>query len=149
VGDGESEAVKLYLKKSFYGLSPADEQSEKAFLALSFGDVIEVDYHKEKGRTDQQRKAIEVFCSLLADEFNKAGLDKRAVFAKLREGVEIPWDQGGVKNDIWRLIQIAAIGKESTTDLHTDEVSKVYELVNRFTAERLGVHVPFPSRFGV
>jgi hypothetical protein len=103
---------------------------------------------QEKIRTDQQRKAIEVFCRTLADTLNAAGLDQRKVLAAMKEGVEIPWGQESVKDTIWRNIQIALVNKQSTTELETIEVSRVYDVVNRFTSERFGVSVPFPDRFG-
>lgn len=100
-----------------------------------------------KQRTDQQRKAIEVYCRELADAFSGAGIDKRAVIEQFKQGVEIPWSQDGIKDDVWRVIQVAILKKESTVDLSSEEVSKVYEVVNRFTAEKFGVSVPFPDRF--
>jgi len=100
-----------------------------------------------KQRTDQQRKAIEVFCRNLAKTLNDAGLDQRAVIQHFKEGVEIPWSQDAVKDSIWRIIQQAMVKKESTVDLEPKEVSQVYEVVNRFTAENFGVSVPFPDRF--
>ena len=95
-------------------------------------------------RTDQQRKAIEVYCRELAQALNDAGLDQRAVLAKMREGVEIPWGQESVKDTLWRRVQIALTGKESTAKLNTDEVSKVYDTLNRWLGQTLGVSVPFP-----
>lgn len=127
-----------------------DEASERLFNSLHLNDVIELDYEHtgERVRTDQQRKAIEVFSRIAAKALNDAGLDKREVFAKMKEGAEIPWDQEGFKNDIWRQFQIAMLNKESTTELEPKEVSAVYEVINRFLGERFGLHVPFPSRFG-
>ena len=102
----------------------------------------------ERKRTDQQRKAIEVFCRKLADTLNDSGQDQRKVLAAMKEGVEIPWGQESIKDTIWRRIQIALLDKESTADLEPAEVSRVYDVVNRFTSERFGISVPFPDRFG-
>ena len=50
-------------------------------------------------RTEQQRKAIEVYCRLLANELNEAGFD-------VTDGVvlELPvaWTQNNVKELIWK-----------------------------------------------
>lgn len=99
-------------------------------------------------RTNQQRKAVEVYCRELAKALNEAGLDQREVFSRMKEGAEIPWSQDTVKENIWKQIQSAMLMKDSTTDLETVEVSQVYEVVNRFTASRLGVSVRFPDRHG-
>lgn len=142
--------MKIQFKRSPYGFVAADDTSQRLFDSLHLNDLIELDYEHvgERVRTDQQRKAIEVFCRNAARVLNDAGLDKREVFAKMKEGAEIPWCQDGFKNDIWRQFQIAMLDKESTADLETKEVSQVYEVINRFLGERFGVHVPFPSRFG-
>lgn len=105
-----------------------------------------VEFHWTEGRqrSDQQRKAIEVYCRILAKELNDAGLDQRAVLAKMREGVEIPWRQETVKDVLWREVQMASLGKASTTNLGRDEVSQVYEILNRWTSSALGVGVEFP-----
>lgn len=97
-------------------------------------------------RTDQQRKAIEVYCRELAAALNDAGLDQRAVMAKMKEGVEIPWSQRSCKDVLWRELQKAMLEKESTTNLTRAEVSRVYEVLNKWVGETLGVHVPFPER---
>ena len=100
---------------------------------------------RAKQRTDQQRKAIEVYCRELATVLNDSGLDQRAVLAKMKEGVEIPWSQDTVKDTLWRRIQVAILGKESTTKLNADEVSRVYDVLNRWTGTTFGISVPFPE----
>lgn len=100
----------------------------------------------ERQRSDQQRKAIEVYCNELAKAMNAAGLDQRAVLASMREGVEIPWSQDRVKDTLWREVQKAMLDKTSTTNLSRQEVSQVYETLNKWTSQTLGVSVPFPER---
>jgi hypothetical protein len=99
-----------------------------------------------KTRTGQQRKAIEVYCRELADAMNKGGLGQRVVLSKMKEGFEIDWTQERVKDVLWREIQKAVIGKESTSDLTTAEVGRVYEYLNRWTGDNLGISMPFPER---
>lgn len=100
----------------------------------------------ERQRSDQQRKAIEVYCNMLAKALNAAGMDQRAVLAQMREGVEIPWSQDRVKDTLWREVQKAMLDKTSTRNLSRQEVSQVYEALNRWTGTTLGVSVPFPER---
>jgi len=97
---------------------------------------------KEK-RTLQQNSALHLFFRLLADELNNAGLDMRQV---LLPSVEIPWTPANIKEYLWRPIQTAYTGKNSTTDLDKiKEISDVYEILNRHLGEKFGVHVEFPS----
>lgn len=102
----------------------------------------------EKQRTAQQQKAIEVFCRELAKELNSRDLDQKRVMAAIREGVELPWRQESVKEDIWRNMQIMLLGKVSTKDLAPSEVSRVYDVINRFLVDRFNFSLPFPDRFG-
>lgn len=102
----------------------------------------------DRQRTIQQNKAIHLYCQQLAESLNAGGLDQRKVFEAMREGVEIPWSGATVKENLWRTIQQAVLQKESTTELTTEEVSRVYVVLNRFTAERFNLSLPFPDRFG-
>ena len=90
-------------------------------------------------RTDQQRKALELWCKLLAADLNKAGLDQRKV---LKPGVEIPWGQESVKDQLFRPIFTAMTGKESTADAETSEYNQVYEVLSRHLSSKLGVTPP-------
>ena len=94
-------------------------------------------------RTAQQNKALHKYFALLADALNAAGLDMRAT---LKPEIDIPWTEYAVKDHLWRPIQDAMLGKESTTKLETPEVSEVYEVLSRHLGQRFGIHVPFPSR---
>ena len=139
-------------------------------------------------RTEQQNKAIHVFCRELAKALNDAGHGMKDVMLggqlqlfydlhqevikllhadeilyndfsvdlrKLRQTMsaikierlikEIPCTEENIKEDVWKPIQKAMFNKSSTTMMERLEVSEVYETVNRFTAERFGVSVPFPS----
>ena len=79
---------------------------------------------------------------LLADELNSAGLDMRVV---LKPSVSISWGKASAKEYLWRPFQFALLQKKSTRNLTTDEVSKVYDELNRHLGEKFGLHVPFPS----
>lgn len=141
--------MRLTLQYQGYFFVPDDASyAELKAEEMVSGQTVIVDVQEWHQRTDQQRKAIEVYCAALARAFNDAGLDARAVLAKMRDGVEIPWSQERVKDLIWREIQLAILKKKSTTKLSPVEVSKVYEVVNRFTAQRFGLSMAFPSRWG-
>ena len=42
-------------------------------------------------------------------------------------------------------VQKALTGEESTKDIYSDDVTLIYETVNRHSSEKLGVSVLFPS----
>ena len=50
-----------------------------------------------------------------------------------------------VKKFLWRPIQKAVTGKESTAHLKKEEYNQVYEVLNRHLADKFGVSVPFPQ----
>ena len=97
----------------------------------------------DKQRTIQQNRSLHLYFTLLADELNAAGYDMRST---LKPGVDIPWAPELVKQYLWKGIQEAMLGKESTTELTSAEIDKVYETLNRHLAETTGVHVAFPSK---
>ena len=91
-------------------------------------------------RTLQQNKSLHKYFDLLANELNDEGLDMKKVIT-----VDVPWSAETIKEWIWKPVQKAQLLKESTTEMTTAEVNKVYETVNRLMAEKFGVSVPFPS----
>lgn len=92
-------------------------------------------------RTTQQNKALHLYFTMLADELNGAGLDMRKA---LKQDIEIPWGTESVKDYLWRPIQRVVLKKESTTELTTNEIDKVWEILNRHLGEKFGIHIPFP-----
>lgn len=105
----------------------------------SFELIISSDTGK---RTDQQNRALHLWFTQLSTALNEGGYDMRAV---IREGVDIFWSPFTVKDHLWRPVQKALLGKESTKDLNKDEIDKVFDVINKAVGERCGVHVPFPS----
>lgn len=105
---------------------------------------------EKKKRTLPQNNAMYLFFKKLANAFNDSGFDKREVFSRMLKGFFISWTPHSVKEDIWNPIMSKMTGKDSTAKLEKQEVSDIYENVNKFTTERLdGLHVPFPSMDGL
>jgi hypothetical protein len=100
---------------------------------------------EEKKRTVQQNRALHLYCQLLSDALNDAGLDMKAT---LKPEIDIPWTPENVKNNLWRPIQKAMTGKESTTEIDTVDPSLVYEVLNKNIAEKFGIHIAWPSKLG-
>jgi len=90
-------------------------------------------------RTSQQRKSLELWCRLLSEDLNKAGLDQRKV---LKPSIAIPWGQESVKQQLFKPILKAMTGLESTADAETGDYSKVYEVLARHLGDKLGVQAP-------
>ena len=124
-------------------LIPADDEAVSWFASLESGDEVELTA-QVKRRTSSQQAAIEVYCRELASALNDAGYDR--IQFPWKEGVEIPWTQATVKEELWRPIQQAVLEKASTTRLGTQEVNTVYEILGKKIAELTGVTLGFPSR---
>ena len=98
-------------------------------------------------RTTKQNSAIHKYFTLLSYALNAAGMDMIAAMRILSKKGRIPWSAHAVKERLWRPVQIDTYGKESTTELNTDEVSAVYEALNVVTGDKLGVSIPFPDKY--
>ena len=105
---------------------------------------VTVERAEGKQRTPAQNNALHLVCRMLAEGLNDAGFDMKAT---LRHDAEIPWEGDRVKKFLWRPVQAAMFGEESTTKLSTKQVSECYETLIRHLGSKLGyVAPPFPSR---
>lgn len=97
-------------------------------------------------RTTSQNNAIHKYCDLLAQVFNEAGLDMKVV---LRPDVDIEWTTESVKKYIWKPIQLALLGIDSTTKLKKQgDIDRVYDTINRHLSQRFAewiTPIPFPN----
>ena len=94
-------------------------------------------------RSPQQRKSIEKYCKMVADAMNDAGHSVQTAFT-----AEVAISQANIKDGMFKVVMHSLYpDKTSTTELETDEVTHVYENMNRITAERYGVSMNFPDRF--
>ena len=99
---------------------------------------------QEKQRTLQQNKSLHLFFKLLADELNNAGLYMKKV---LKPNIEIPWNDKTIKEYLWKPIQKAMLLKESTTEMNTGDMTKIWEVLNLHLGEKFGLEVPpIPSQ---
>lgn len=106
-------------------------------------EVIVTIEKKTNKRTLRQNNALHLFFQLLANELNNSGLDMRNV---LKKDIDISWTLENVKEYLWRPVQVALLKKKSTTKLTTDEIDKVYDMLNRHLGQKFGLPcIPFPS----
>ena len=107
---------------------------------LDSDKVYEIIEKKTDKRTIVQNSAMHKYFSLVAEALNDAGLDMKQVIK-----ADVQWSMFSVKEYMWKAIQKAVLGKESTTLLKKDEIDVVYENMNRLTASKFGINIPFPS----
>lgn len=108
-----------------------------------------------KPRTNLQNASIRLYWSLMADAMNDAGFSyKQFIEIVEANGVAVPWDGEKFGDEVWRRVQAAmypetimANGKPSTTKLKSDQVAKVYDVVNLKIIDMTnGLHVGFPDK---
>jgi hypothetical protein len=94
---------------------------------------------QERQRTTRQNNALHLYCQMLAETLNEAGISQQVFL----QGLEVDNSPDSVKA-VFRALGKAKYGKESTSLLTTKECSDIYEEFNRHTA-KIGIHVPWPS----
>lgn len=94
-------------------------------------------------RTDQQRKAIEVYCREVANALDREGHTLQDVVQKITK-VEIRPTQANIKAVVWNEISKAYLSKSSSTQLEKSEVTLIYEAMNKWLGIQFQIHVPFP-----
>ena len=97
---------------------------------------------EKKPRTTRQNKALHLYFSMLADALNEAGLDMKKT---LKPEVQISWTKNSIKEYLFRPVMKAMTVKKSTTELTTDEVTKMYDVLNNHLGTKLGIYVEFPT----
>ena len=93
-------------------------------------------------RTTQQNNALHLYLERLADALNAAGYDMKKT---LKHDVDIPWNKEMAKDFLWRPVQEALTGKESTADMDTHDPMQIYEVLSRHIGQKIGVFVEWPT----
>ena len=92
-------------------------------------------------RTITQNAALHKYFELLAKELNDAGYDVGTTIK-----VPVDFTKDTVKKYMAKPVMTALHPDiEHTSDLDTTQISELYEHLNRLTAEKFGVSVPWPS----
>ena len=98
----------------------------------------------DKKRTGTQNKALHLYCQLVADRLNESGLNIEKVLRNFT--MEVDWTKESIKEILWKTAQRRMFGKESTTELDKhQEITKIWEVMNRFLAKLKVESIPFPS----
>jgi hypothetical protein len=94
-------------------------------------------------RTSAQNRALHAYLTDLANALNESGVDQKMFIDHLK-GWEIPITMEFLKM-VWKMKQEKMFLTKSTTEMKTDQVTQVYESINKFTSQEFGVAEPFPS----
>ena len=149
--------LKVIMLKGHGWLVPADDVTAEYMSELPASDsdgrgisyIVTIKPAKpEKIRTTKQQAGIEVFCRQCASKCLEGGIDLRALISFVRSDTMIPVSQTLFKDVVFKGIQVAMKLGDSTTKLTTSDVNDVYMVVNKFTSERLGFSIPWPSNRG-
>ena len=71
------------------------------------------------------------------------GYDMKTV---IKDGVPIDPTMELIKEYMWRPIQIAVTGVESSRKINPMEVNDIYEVLSRLLVEKYSINVPFGRR---
>ena len=94
-------------------------------------------------RTGKQNDAIHAYCREVASVMAAHGYDMKTV---IKDGVPIDPTMELIKEYMWRPIQKAVTGVESTRKINPMEVNDIYEVLSRLLVEKYSIDVPFGRR---
>ena len=94
-------------------------------------------------RTPTQNASLHLWLRQLAESLNECGFDNVLDFP-WREGMEIPWTEHMTKELLWRPVERAMFGHESTTEAGKFDYGEIYETLCRGLAQKLPGFVPPP-----
>lgn len=119
-------------------------EAYKVFLDAQFEKhhYLRIAVKSGKQRTLTQNASLHLFCQQLADALNDAGFDFRTF---VKEGYPVPFNESLVKEYLWRPIQKAITGHNSTTKPEKHEYGTIYESLNVKLAEH-GIFVAWPCK---
>jgi hypothetical protein len=104
---------------------------------------VTFDWTTGRQRTNSQNKALHLWCELVAQTLNDAGMEMVVQIPDTtRKPWEVPWTMTSVKEQIWRPVQIAMTKKESTTEAERTEYNLIYETISRRFAQSFGLVLP-------
>ena len=103
---------------------------------------VSITVHPQQ-RSLTQNSAIHKYFELLSGEFNRKEVD---MYAVLSSDIAVPWTPELVKELLWKKVQSAMFGIDSTSKLSRQQVSQVYDVLHKKLAIDHDVNVPFPSK---
>jgi hypothetical protein len=98
----------------------------------------------EKTRTLQQNKSLHLYFQQIANLLNEHGVDMRALLEAFREE-DTPITGNNIK-DIFKSILFRMHGKNTTTEMTTQELNEVFMVFNKNVSVLTGENIELPSR---
>jgi hypothetical protein len=95
-------------------------------------------------RTPKQNNSLHLYLEQVSEALDREGFTIQDVVKAIRKA-EIRPTKNALKEVVWKPLQKIILGKESTTELTTAEVDKVYEIFNRWLGQEFQIHIPFPT----
>jgi len=97
-------------------------------------------------RTINQNRALHLYFDQLAEALNDAGYDYQVVYEMTGGKLDTDWSKELVKEKLWKPVQEALTGEDSTADVETVDYHEVYKRLDKRISELTGVHVEWPSQ---
>lgn len=110
------------------------------------GTHVTIEHNKKY--SVKQRGALHVWCQMLADTLNDAGMYRIRVSPITKQGIEIPWTMYAVKEDIYKPVLEVQTGKKSTEDQSSVNPSDVCIVISKHFADTGLICPPWPSNRG-
>jgi hypothetical protein len=121
-----------------------DEITESATrIGLSKSIVKALIENLPNKRSSQQNRSLHLLFTNIAFELNRLGLEFTYTGIKGLK-MQTTYSPEIVKDFLWRPLQIALIGKESTTKLTSADIESIFLILGRWFSEQ-GVVIEFPS----
>jgi len=134
--------MKINIIKQGISISPASEEDMKLLDKLSDA-TYQVDFKNLDSRTNQQNKALHLWCKQIAYLLNKAGFYLETSI--LRDSIE--WDMQLVKEHLIKNTIKTIFSKTSTTQLTKKELNELIEVITAGLSARAKIEVPpFPNK---
>lgn len=124
------------------------KRDQVAHMAITIGDLVEehglvtVEYKVGRTRSKFQQAALQVWCRQTADLFNEQEIARAIKSPIFKQGeMEAPWSPEAIKYEIWRPIQKAMTGHDSTTKPTPQEYIQIFDYIVRAFGAK-GVRLP-------
>jgi len=130
-----------------YNLSTSDGFL-KAFTQFTYlkekGAIVELKEVKQT-RSSLQNAALHLYFTFCSNALNESGIE--FCYRGLKGiDIEIPWNSDLFKTMVWKPIQINLFDFESTTQLKTDQINQILDVLTRHFAS-IGLQINFPNQF--
>ena len=124
-----------------------NKSEHEPFLAevdkmLLFKKMVELKEVK-KTRSNLQNRALHLYFTMIADQLNEMGQTFK--YESLRGlQMELMFTPELIKTTLWKPLQFHLFGKMSTTNLTTDDINKIVDIITLYFGEK-GILIEFPN----